>query len=86
MSLNLPVNQFQVRWHLPLCYMLIYYQVIFKPAPGSDVLVEGNNISYAEGNKIRIHWWWEERRLGTQGLHAHSRSRRSSALCPGKDR
>lgn len=69
--------------HVDLFPNMIYYQVIFKPAPGS-VLVEGNNISYPEGNKIRIHWWWEEGRLGIQGLHARSRSRRSSALCPGK--
>lgn len=58
--------------HVDLFPNMIYYQLIFKPAPGSDVLVEGSNISYPEGNKIRIHWWWEEGRLRIQGPHARS--------------
>lgn len=44
MSLNLPENQFQVRWHLPLLYVelfpdMIYHQTIIKHL-GFDVLAK----------------------------------------------
>lgn len=45
MSSNLPVNQFQVRWHLLLLQVelfpdMIYHQTIIKPYLGFDVLAK----------------------------------------------
>lgn len=45
MSPNLPVNQFQVRWHLLLLHVelfpdTVYHQTIIKPYLGFDVLAK----------------------------------------------
>lgn len=90
--LNLPVNLFQIRWHLPfMLYVdifpnMIYYQVIFKASPGPDVLVKYNNISCLQSKGIRTQWPWEGGRHRIQGLCACASLGAVLPCVPGKGR